>query len=252
MKIYRYRDATQKTIEELKTPYLWFPTREGFNDVNDANIHALFAKNPEFLEKLRELAGDQYIQKYEGALDTTGICCFTRSLRSKKGLSHFPGKKSIAIVYNKGRLLEFLANTYYINTKKFARNIRYSKNPTYLFGWDNNKNDIAVDSFDNVIRYEPIARALSDEKIHDSLIANAFSVLDTKYRKQNEFRIIMGCNIIEINIELEKIIQIGNGYKVNVSNDTIEKVYVYPNTPNWFIDELNKISSLEGKIKSYH
>lgn len=250
MNIYRYREATQETLDELSTPYLWFSTRKGFKDVNDANIHALFAKNPKYSKALRKLFGQHYFEYYKTELDKTGICCFARSLsKKKKDLSHFPGEKCIAIEYNKDKLLDYLANNYYIQINRFAKIVRYRDKPT-LLEWQGNH--IVIERNNNGTYSEPIEMALKLPKVHDTLIANAFSKLHTKFRKQNEYRIIMGCNRIEINIELEKIIQIGNGYKVNVSNDTIEKVYVYPNTPNWFIDDLNKISTLEGKIKSYH
>lgn len=239
--VYRLRPINDKTIEELQKPYLWFSLRKGFNDANDANIGIFIDKNPILEKCLRLRYNDEGIKELKEQLDNTGICCFTKYLPSCKERSHFPNKeKTICIKYNKNKIVKRLFESNYAIANPF-HDVVYAQSAIKLT--DDGETHIAIKSDENGIQYESIYSLVSDPHLFDELIYRLLSTIDSKFKKQNETRIILGGR------NLRYLKNGANGYEVDILQDAIEQVFVYENCPQDYVKQLRNIQYLANKIQ---
>lgn len=76
--IYRLRPVSDKTIEELTEPYLWFSRPTEYKDSDDANIIAFSEENTTVKELFEQIFGNA--EKLGEELSRLGMCCFTKCL----------------------------------------------------------------------------------------------------------------------------------------------------------------------------
>lgn len=239
--VYRLRPMKDYTLDELRYHYLWFSTRRGFKDTNDANIGRFIDQNPLLLKSLRLHFNDSGINELINKMDDTGICCFTKSIPTRKCRRHFPnGNNSICIKYNKVKIEKALNESKYAIYNPF-HDIHYEKDPFKLE--TDGDFHIAISKNSNEIQYIPICN-LCDKHELEKVIYFLLTNLDYQFAIQNETRIIMGGR------NLCYLDRIKNGYKVLIPEDAIEEVILYDKKKE-FIKCLCDISHISNKIKFY-
>lgn len=238
---YRLRPMNDLTIDELKNHYIWFSKRSGFKDKYDANIGAFIEDTPQIERGLLLRYSKETIDELIKQMDNIGICCFTKKLPPKKNLELFPnGKKSICIEYNKKIIEDYFLNSRYALAHPF-KNVLYDKEPTKIES-DGNYH-ILTKKFKDGFLYQSIYDIFSDIKKVDKLFELLLTRINIKYRKQNEIRIILGGrNLEQLNTSLA-------GYKIEIPEEAINKIYLLNNPGLSFCQELEKISSIKNKLE---
>lgn len=237
---YRLRPMNDLTIEELNNHYLWFSKRSGFNDECDANIGAFIEDTPQIKSGLQLRYSREEIDEIIRKMDNIGICCFTKKLPSKKNLVLFPnGKKSICVEYNKDIIEEHFFNRYALAHP--FKNVRYYDQPTKI-EIDGNYH-ILTKKYKDGCLYQSIHEIFSDIRKVDKLFELLLTRLDAKFRKQKEMRIILGGRI------LDKMDTSLVGYKIDIPEDAISKIYLLNNPSLSYCQKLEKISSIKGKLE---
>ena len=238
---YRLRPMNEMTIDELGNHYLWFSKRSGFKDKCDANIGAFIEDTPQIERGLQLRYTREGIKELVRQMDNIGICCFTKKLPSKKNLGLFPnGKKSICIEYNKEIIENYFLNSKYALAHPF-KNVLYDKEPTKIES-DGNYHVLTKKSKDGFL-YQSIYDILSDIRKVDKLFELLLTRINSKYRKQNEMRIILGGrNLDHLDTSLA-------GYKIEIPEDAINTIYLLNNPGLSFYRELEKISSIKDKLE---
>ena len=237
---YRLRPMNDTTIDELDNHYLWFSKRSGFNDKCDANIGAFVEDTPHIKRGLLLRYSKEDIDELIRQMDNLGICCFTKKLPSKKNLIKFPnGRKSICVEYNKKIIEDYFINKYALAHP--FKNVIYDAQPTKIES-DGNYH-ILTKKYKDGCLYQSIYEIFSDIKKVDKLFELLLTRINAKYSMQKEMRIILGGRILE-NLDTSLA-----GYKIGIPKDAISKIYLLNNPSLSYCQELEKISSIKGKLE---
>lgn len=237
---YRLRPMNDLTIDELDNHYLWFSKRSGFKDKYDANIGAFIEDTPQIERGLLLRYTKEGVNELVRLMDNIGICCFTKKLPSKKTLGLFPnGKKSICVEYNKNIIEEHFLNRYALAHP--FKNVIYDNQPTKIEG-DGNYH-ILTKKFKDGCLYQSVYEIFSDIRKVDKLFELLLTRINAKYSRQKEMRIILGGRILE-NLDTSLA-----GYKIEIPKDAISKIYLLNNPSFTYCQELEKISSIKGKLE---
>lgn len=237
---YRLRPINELTIDELDNHYLWFSKRSGFKDKYDANIGAFIEDTPQIERGLQLRYTREGIKELVRLMNNVGICCFTKRLPSNKELGLFPnGKKSICIEYNKNIIEEHFLNRYALAHP--FKNVIYDDQPTKI---ENDGNyHILTKKYKDGCLYQSIYEIFSDIRKVDKLFELLLTRINAKYNKQKEMRIILGGRLLE-NMDTSL-----SGYKIEIPNDAISKIYLLNNPSLSFCQKLEKINSIKGKLE---
>lgn len=228
--IYRLRPANNKTIEELKEPYLWFSRPTEYNDDEDSNIFAFVEKNESIKLSFERIFGDY--KEITELSKLTGICCFTKTLPATNIWAGFPkGHNGVFITYDKDIIENHFKSTYGLGD--YFKIIEYLSNPTLFDNFSNY--DILWEETEKGKLYKSLREIEKDDKLRDELFLKMFSRLNEKYSFQNELRIILGGSNIPDKSEDIK------GYKIHIPKESILGVYTQPETPSKTIKEIERL-----------
>lgn len=244
--IYRVRPINQNTLDEITTPYLWFSRPSGFKgDYFDANIQAFVEDTKAIKNGIKHIIPEFPFEEWYNGIAKTGICCFTQKMPRKNALNRFPkcgGEKAICIEYDKNILTSFFENHSKHPLYPCFHKIEYANNPTKLEVCDDWSILWSVEN--GYKEYRTLANILhSHPRELDSFILKLLTRLDAKHKHQKEERIILGGrNIPDLSPNL-------SGYKITIPMNTINKIFVYNNVPQPWIDELMNTETICKKIE---
>ncbi len=229
-KIFRLRPANEITIEELKNHYLWFSRPTEYSDIEDSNVLSFINNNESIEQSFKRM-----FNEYERIADLSkliGICCFTKKLPKSHLWRKFPkGHNAIVIEYNKEIIVEHLIDE--IGLGDCFRNVEYLPNPTLFKSYS--KYDIIWNQDTNGESYKTLNEIEKDPKLLDELFLKMFTRINEKFSSQNEARIILGGENIPNNDKKIK------GYKINIPDKSVLKIYTNSKTPKKFIKTLNEL-----------
>lgn len=243
--IFRIRPLTEYALDELANCYLWFSKPAGFKgDANDANISAFFADTSALERGFKYVIPEFPFDKWFSGLNNTGICCFTREFPKKSKLKRFPGCKSgkaICIEYDRQKMETFFERHITFPIVPCFRKVLYSIHPTKLETCD--EWSILWEIGNGYKRYRTIPNILhSHPRDLDELLYKLFTRISSQFKHQKEERIILGAGqVASYGINTK-------GYKIPIPNETIRKVYVYPNVPQKYKSTISQITELNDKI----
>lgn len=242
---YRVRPCNSFTLDELSRGYLWFSRPTCYKDTEDANI-AAFINDTDAIERGLLHAGyrKECIGKYIKEMSYIGICCFTKEKPIGRNLINFPRCRednAIVIKYNRNKLKNFFEKHPKYPLLPCFHNVIYDKNPTKLEQFDK-WSFLVKDDFGNR-KYKTIQGLLHEHPRElDKLIFMLYTRINSRFEKQNEERIIIaGRNVPKHNNETI-------GYKIQISADVIDTVYVYSSVAEDFREKMNEIPSIANKI----
>ena len=169
-----------------------------------------------------------------------GVCCFTSKRPSNKQRNKFPNKSNtICIEYNKPMLEDFFLKSKYALADCF-KTVEYYKNPT-VFEKDGEYHIITKNDKSGV-QSESVKSIFYNERFLDKFFWKLLTRIDYKFKNQKELRIVLaGRNITNID---EQIL----GYKVEIKQETINAIYIYPNTEKSFIEKLEQLNDISSKL----
>lgn len=235
--IFRLRPSIEFTLDELKNNYLWFSRPTEYKDIEDSNIIAFAETNEKIKESFNRVFSN-YVELGKEA-GYTGICCFTETLPDLSNWNCFPkGVNGIFIEYDKNILEEHFINTYFIGD--CFKKVEYLSAPLIIES--SSDYDILWEIKEDGIFYESLWQIEHDEKLLDKFFLKLFTRINEKYKKQKEVRVILGNrNIPFKNPDLK-------GYQIQIPNTSLKRIFVQPNTPEKFVQELRKIIPIEISI----
>lgn len=230
--VYRLRPLNDRTIEELKEPYLWFSKPSGFTgDVNDSNIRLMIDDNEIIKKAFSFVLNEDGINELNDRMEHIGVCCFTKTLPSNKTKDRFPnGKNSICIEYDKEKLSDYFLNKE--NMPDCFKEVIYHNEPITVESEDDYHFLYKTEA--NGLIYKSIYEMQRDpKKFMDELLFFLLTRISTKFKKQKELRIIWAGYRIKTNEE--------KGYHIGIPENCIKCIYIYPNTDDEFVDEIKKL-----------
>lgn len=238
--IYRLRPINEKTIEEITQPYLWFSKPMGFRDKQDSNIQSFFDNCDILKDALEAYLTKEGIEYLYSLMKHVGVCCFTQELPSKMQRKFFPNAtNTICVEYNRLMLEEFFLKSKYALANCF-KTVEYYKNPT-VFKKDGEYHIITQDDKSGV-RSESVKSIFYNERILDNFFWKLLTRIDNKFKNQKELRIVLaGRNITNIDDQVL-------GYKVEIKQETINAIYIYPNTEKSFVEKLQRTEEIASKL----
>lgn len=231
-KIYRLRPASDETLEELETPYLWFSIPTGYKDKDDANVVAFCEKNETVRESFDRVFGNY--QSFGQELSRLGICCFTKSLPGVSKWKKFPnGCDAIFVEYDKIKLEEHFLSLY--NMGNCFKDVQYSDKPLLLESSTDNGYDVLWEE----TKYGKIYRSLRgdierDPRLREQFIFKLLTKINAKFKIQKEMRIILPSNIKSYSLNLK-------GYKIAIPRESIRKIYYNKHTDSEYVARLQKM-----------
>ncbi len=243
--IYRVRPANDYTIDELKNSYLWFSRPIGFKgDVNDANIGAFITDTDAIKRGIDYCIPDFPYKSWYERMGHTGICCFTSEMPDSKTIKKFPKctkSQCLCIEYNKEMLEEFFLNHKSYPIYPCFNPVVYDTNPTKLETCDDWS--ILWQKDENGSLYKTIPGILYEHPREcDTFMRMLLTRISSKFSVQKEERIILGgCNIPSHDNDLL-------GYSIPIPENAINKIAIYPNVEEDYIDQLKEITSIKNKI----
>lgn len=223
--IYRLRPSHCFTLEELENNYLWFSKPTEYKDTEDSNVIAFLEKN-ESINKCfnRVFRSAEYIASLASH---NGICCFTASLPLQRKWSKFPkAHNGICIEYDKDCLDNYFLNKGFGNAFK---PIIYIDEPLTLNYTE-----------------EEILEFSRDSKKMEKVFEKMFTRLNTRYKIQNEQRIIIGAHRVNDNIGKT----CATGYEISIPNVSIKNIYITKSTDKEFVCKLRKLVKDQIPIKN--
>lgn len=228
--MYRLRAPCELTIHELEEPYLWFSRATEYKDIEDSNIFS-FIKNNESIKASFERIYKDY-DEVANLSKLAGICCFTKTLPNIKYWNKFPkGHNGIFVEYNKEVIENHFVNSFGLGD--CFKEIEYLAEPTLFSSL--NEHNILWEKKEDGEFYRALRAIEKDPKLLDQLFLKMFTRINSKYSFQNEARIILaGRNIPDKGEDVK-------GYEIEIPKRAIQKLYVHPQTPKPFINELGKI-----------
>lgn len=228
--IYRIRPCNNHTLDEIENHYLWFSRRSGFSDIDDANIGAFLDNNKVLTDAFNRLFTSEGIKTFREKMDCTGICCFTDRIPSEKDKKHYPGgKQCICIEYDRDLLESYFLNSHYAIANCFSV-VHYFDAPI-IFERDGEYHILTQKDEDGSL-YESVKELTRTEKNMDRFIKLLLTRINSKYRYQNEIRIILGGrNIPSFDSNI-------SGYKIQVPKGTIVNLYKFKDTDESFVNQL--------------
>lgn len=239
--IYRLRPINDKTIEEITQSYLWFSKPMGFKDKQDSNIQSFF-DNCDILKDVLECHFTNDGIKYlYSQMRHIGVCCFTKELPSNKQRNYFPHKtNTVCIEYNKTMLEEFFLHSHYALANCF-KDVEYFNEPI-MFKKDDGYHIITQQN-QNGILSESVKSIFYNERNLNNFFWKLLTRIDDKFINQKELRIVLaGRNITNTDKQVR-------GYKVEIKQEAINAIYIYPKTKKSFIERLKDTEWIASKIK---
>lgn len=239
-KIYRLRPAQDTTIDELKSGYLWFSRPTGFSDIEDANLIAFTDKNENIKDAFDRVFSNHSFLAEE--LSYIGICCFTDILPKQEKWKRFPkGNKGIFIEYDKAKVEKYFVDKYYLGD--CFKEVVYLDNQLLIESSTNEGYDVLWEIYEDGCLYLSIRGDIErDAKIMDQFIFKLLTRINSKYKEQKEYRIILsGARIPTKDLDIK-------GYKILIPSNFITRIYIQDTTPDIFVSELKKYID-EDKIQ---
>lgn len=245
-RVYRVRPLNSYTIDELRHSYLWFSRPTEFKgDIQDANIGA-FITDTEAIKKgiLLVCPGFPFDLWFE-KMSHTGICCFTKNRPTQNEIRKFPRcsmGNAICIEFDKEGLVEFFRSHKKCPQDNCFHDVVYDENPTKIeqydewsILWETNGNGKLYKTIPGILYEHP--RGL------DKFIFMLLTRINSKFSAQREMRIILGGrNIPSHEKELK-------GYRLDIPNSLITKVWIYGNSKKDLIEEVQSIPEIKDKIE---
>lgn len=235
--LYRLRPYNEHTISELRDPYLWFSKPSAYKDTEDSNVRLMIDDNEILHNALTLILNDHGIEELEKLMAHIGICCFTKDIPRAQDRFAFPnGKKSICIEYDREKIANYFLNV--LGMPDCFKEVVYSNTPIKV-ETDGNYHILMRKDEDGDL-YESILQMKYDPKhFMDKLLFFLLTRINERYSRQKECRIIWaGFRIKESE---------DKGYHINIPNNCIKYIYIYPDTPNDFKES---IMSLGYEVKT--
>lgn len=232
--VYRLRPSTQRTIEELTENYIWFSRPCEFNDNDDANIVAFAEANENIKQALNRVFASY--STFAEQISLSGICCFSKSLPEFNVWKKFPGGNSgIFIEYDKEKLEEHFICRYGIGN--CFKDVEYLLDQLTFRSSTEQGYDVlwTIDDDGGLIYKSLEGSVMRDPRDMEKFLFKLLTRINIRYSIQNETRIILGGRNIPASSPGTK------GYKISIPADFITKIYSHPNTPQDFVDELQRV-----------
>ncbi|MFC5284146.1 hypothetical protein [Pedobacter alpinus] len=229
--IYRLRPATDRLIDELKEPYLWFSRPAEYKDSEDANLASFINNNENIRESFTRLFGnnDELINQS----NLIGICCFTTVLPQVNIWKKFPqGHNGLFIAYDKDIIKTYFQSKFGLGD--CFKKIEYLTDPTLFKKYSSH--DILWEATEDGNLYKSLKEIEHDDKLRDELFLKIFTRLNKNYSFQNELRIILGGSNIPNKSDYIK------GYKISIPQESILGIYTQPDTPRSIIEKIEKLN----------
>jgi len=239
--LFRFRPATEFTIDELKTGYTWFSRPTEYNDKEDSNIIAFAEANENVKASLNRVFTNY--KEFGTYISYCGICCFTETLPKQKDWGNFPkGPKGIIIEYDKGKVEQHFIENYSLGD--CFKRVEYLSNQLIIESSSSEGFDVLWEIDENGILYKSLRGEIErDQKLMDEFLQRLFTRINKKHKKQNELRIILGSrNFTDRTPDIK-------GYKIPMPLSAIVRIYVNSDTSADFIMKLKKIIPAEIAIK---
>ena len=229
--IYRLRPYNKKTIGELSDAYLWFSKPSAFKDVEDSNVQLMISKNDILKRAFSLVLNKDGLEELQQKLKHIGICCFTAELPSIKDRRYIPnGKRSICIEYDKEKLVSYFHNS--IGMPDCFKEVMYSNEPIKIE--KDGDYHILMHKDENGEYYESIlGMKFEPKRFFENLLFFLLTRINERYKNQKEWRIIWAGFRINENEDL--------GYHVNIPENCIKCVYIYPDAPADFVKALTSL-----------
>jgi len=241
--LFRLREATDTTISELETPYLYFSTPNVYKDKNDANIWGFIENDNKVYEMFNRFLNDEGIKHLTNRLRSIGICCFTTAIPKGKAKRKFLNwHKPICIEYdpiivensfakNKNGIVPFHIGlvSYHNEPLIFEKD----KESSWHILWEENEFGLM---------YKPLKSINLADREFDDLIRRMFTRLSNQYSYQKEIRFISR-PLSETNSNIK-------GDKLYIPEKAIKRVLVHRSIDknSEFVKKLNNIPHLKDKI----
>lgn len=234
--IYRLRPVSDKTIEELTEPYLWFSRPTEYKDSDDANIIAFSEENTTVKELFEQIFGNA--EKLGEELSRLGMCCFTKCLPKATEWRRFPkGHNSIFIEYDKKILEKYFIEKYYLGN--CFKEVQYKEHPIILESSDKNGYDVLWEETKDGEYYKSLRGDIArDQKLMDEFIMRFITTINIRYEKQDKERIILPYRAIQ-NAPQDVL-----GYRIKIPKESIRKIYYNRNTNENFVGTLKEMGFL--------
>lgn len=244
--VFRVRPLNSYAIDELRQSYLWFSRpREIKGDAQDANIGAFITDTEAIKKGLSFVCPNFPIDTWLDKISHTGICCFTKQQPTQSTIKKFPGcsdGNAMCIEFDKTGVEEFFKSHRNYPQGYCFHDVVYDENPTkieqldeWCILWEANEDGKLYKTIPGLLHEHP--------REHDKFIFILLTRINAKFSVQEETRIILGGrNIPSHEKELK-------GYKLEIPDSLITKIWIYGRPKNEFMREMYSISEIKDKIE---